>query len=585
MVVAGPGSGKTRTLVERARTLLASESSTGIAFVTFTRTSRRDTKKKLEEVLGQDTETQAQNYPRVSTLHGFAKSILHKAPKVVGLDPDFSVLVPEKEQELVLREVVEDLSLNISKKALRKAIASQKNTGTLEVLGFADPAKLLQAAARYETLCRFYNATDIEGLVNAATKVIKERRATLPSLYFHADEYQDLNHADQELVRALLASGTHSVVIVGDDDQSIYGFRDARPEGIREIFADQEWEKVVFPKCHRLPPHILRASQALIKHHRGPRLDKGIEIPKDDGRRIATFVCTTDAIEIEFIAELIGREKKESEKQGKKLLYKDFMILCPTRVISNTFAKHLKEAWNIPVRKIAPRTIPDELWGILLVLRIAKRDDNLALRQWLEYLELSSDEIRQLRDRAFQQMKSLFEIVRQAKDKRLQRLVKELGKLRTQRDDLVELLKTAKFLAGVTKLPFETKAKSLTAIISELYEEYGLLDREEADTKSDEVLVTTLHSSKGLEARVVFIVQLSSRHMPSPGRDADEELRVLYVGMTRAKQELYLSCPYLFDPARRRKMPLMSPFLKLINPHLSIQKVSRRKSQKRKKQW
>ncbi len=513
--------------------------------------------------------------PRVSTLHGFAKSMVHKAPKAVDLGRDFCVLVPEKEQVLILAEIIEDLSLSISNGVLRKAIASQKNTGALEVPPGADAGDLLEASERYEVLCRFYNAVDIEGLVNAATKIIQEGKAELPHLYFHADEYQDLNRADQELVRVLLASASHDVVVVGDDDQSIYGFRHARPDGIRELFADRGWGKIIFRKSHRLPAHILRASQALIQKHRGPRLDKGIEIPKDDGRRLSTFVCTTDELEIELVAGLITKEKNERTKDGGKLSYSDFMVLCPTRAISNTFTKRLKEKWKIPVRSTTRRSIPDDLWRVLLILRMAERDDSLALRQWLEVLGTPREEIKQFRDTALSQEKTLFATVRESKDKTLKRFIKELEDLRATRGNIPALLKKVKFLAGVAVLPVETEAGSVSSLITDLYEEHGLLEFEEADTKTDEVLVATLHSSKGLEAEVVFITQLSSRYISNPAHDRDEELRVLYVGMTRAKQELYLSSSYTFDRQKGYKLPSMSPFLGLIETYLSIQKVSR----------
>jgi len=356
-----------------------------------------------------------------------------------------------------------------------------------------------------------------------------------------------------------------------------------RPEGIREIFAGQDWEKVVFPKCHRLPPHVQRASQALIQNHRGPRIDKKIKIPKDDGRRVSTFVCTTEGIEVEFVAGLIAKEMNERAKAGKKLSYKDFMILCPAGTIANRFAKALKEKWKVPVRRMARKTIPDDHWRILLVLRMVDRDDNLALRQWLEVGGIPHEKIIQLRDKAISEKDTLFDVVRKSKSKNLKRFIKELEGLRKTRDDLPELLKKAKFLAGVATLPFETTVESLPSLITGLYEEYGLLETEEKDTETHEVLVTTLHSSKGLEAEVVFIVQLSSRYMPNLAHVRDEELRVLYVGMTRAKQELYLSSSYLFDPQKRRLLPSMSPFLTLIKPHLSIQKVSRRKPQKKKR--
>jgi len=259
------------------------------------------------------------------------------------------------------------------------------------------------------------------------------------------------------------------------------------------------------------------------------------------------------------------------------LSYGDFMVLCPTKVISNTFAKRLKEKWEIPVRKITPRSIPDDLWRILLVLRMAEGDDNLALRQWLEVLKISRDHIKQLRDTAISHGMTLFEVVRQSKDKSLKRFVYDVDRLREASHDMPALARKAKFLAGVSALPFEAKAESLSSLIAALYEEYGLLDREQADPKTDEVLVTTVHSSKGLEAEIVFIVQLSSRYIPNPSRDWDEELRVVYVAMTRAKQEVYLSSSYVFDRQKRYKQPSISPLLTLIKPFLSIQRVSRRK--------
>ncbi len=578
VVVAGPGSGKTRTLVERARVILANDSQSNVAFVTFTRTSRRDTQKKLEGAIRRDAETEDLDFPRVSTLHGFAKSIVHQAPALVGLDRNFCVLVPDVEQELILSEVIYDFSLTISSAKLRKAIASHKNTGVAIIPNGVDSVQIFAVIERYEELCRFYNAVDIEGLVINATRIVEEGTLELPPLFFHADEFQDLNESDQRLVATLIGKGQHEVVVVGDDDQSIYGVRDAKPGGIRELFTHPDWEKVAFRTCHRLPAHVLRASQALIQRHLGPRIDKGIKIPADDGRRVRTSVCTTDDIEIELVAKLV---RKEIEESKGNLSYKNFMVLCPTRAIANKFAERLMDKWNIPVRSLARKSIPDELWRILLMLRMAKADDDLALRQWLGVLSISPDEIRQIRDVALGEGKTLFELVRESPIETLRLFIQGLEDLRRSRLNPGELLKKAKFLAGVSELPLKGEITGLSRLISQLYEEYGLLDSEETDTETDEVLVATLHSSKGLEAEVVLIVQLSSRYMPNPSRDRDEELRVLYVGMTRAKKELYLSHSYVFDAQKRRSCPSQSPFLKLIPNHLDVRKVCRAKRKKK----
>ena len=279
----------------------------------------------------------------------------------------------------------------------------------------------------------------------------------------------------------------------------------------------------------------------------------------------------TDDIEIELVAGLVRTEIAQS---NGRLLYKDFMVLCPTRAIADTVAKRLKEKWDIPVRSVARMPIPDELWRVLLVLRMANTDDDLALRQWLEVLNLSPTEVRHIRDAALAEEKTLFDSVRESANQTLRRFIKDLDDLRGARDDVSAWLKKAKFLAGASELPFEEELKSMSGLISRIYEEYGLLDSEETGTEADEILVTTLHSSKGLEAEVVFIVQMSSRYMPNPSRDRDEELRVLYVGMTRAKKELYLSSSYIFDANTHRRYRSPSPFLELIPDHLDCRDES-----------
>jgi len=575
VVVAGPGTGKTQTLVERARRILANDPTSCVSFVTFTRSSRRDTRRKLEEALGPGTR-EAEEFPRVSTLHGFAKSIVHKAPRVVSLHRGFCVLVPDRELQLVVNEVIEDLSLRSSGADLQGAFAKQRNTGILAPPEGMNLAEFQTAIEQYEKLCRFYNATDIEGLVTAAEEIVRSGTIPVPKVYLHVDEYQDLNPADQKLIEAVLSAGPHEIVVVGDDDQSIYGrLRDARPEGIRELFTSHQWEKVPLRKSHRLPTHILRMAQALIQKHRGPRLDKGLEIPQDDGKRVSMSLCTTDEIEAELVASRIREEQQRRKKNGQALSYSHFLVVCPTRRISNTFATRLQDKWNVPVRKIAPRSIPDDLWRIVLILRMAGDDDNLALRQWLNLLQVPQDQIRQMRHTALARNETLFQLAGRSAGRALRSFLRELNGVRGVRGSMPRLLERAKFLAGVSSLPFEVETTSVPSLITRLYEEYGLYEIEEPDTKTDEVLVTTLHSSKGLEAEVVFVVQLSKRYIPNPSRDWDEELRVLYVAMTRAKQELYLSCPYTYDPQKGYKQPSMSPFLELIKSSLSLQKVSR----------
>jgi len=587
VVVAGPGTGKTRTIVERMIQLLRENPNRVVSFITFTRTSRRDTDKKLRDAVDQKrVEIAYQDFPRVSTVHRFAKSLVHRYAASLGRLEDFSVLVTRQgEKNIVLSEVIEDLGLALRTDELDTAINHFRSTGKWPDLPHLTASQRLEVVEAFESLLKFYNTFDMEGLVLTACNILSNGTSDVPPVFLQVDEYQDLNPKDQELVRLVSAAKSSQVVVVGDDAQSIYSMRHAHPDGIRELWESKEWDRVPLRKCHRLPPHIRRAAYSLIKD-RG-YLGAEVTLPDDDGKRVLTLQCTTSALQIKAVARRIRSLSENAKKlHGSPLAYKDFMVLCPTNTQVKQTASKLAETYEIPTRQKRGGSIPDDVWKLLLVLRMLDKPDGLALRQWLQVIGLSSVHIREIRRGAIRSQRSLHDYCSALGDGRISRVFESIERLSQARVDALQfrqalsdfphLPATAAVQAAVDEIIEYVPAVGM--MIGNVYEKYGVVDAEgESDDISDEdkVLVTTMHSAKGLEAECVFIMWLNFWLMPGQGRNPLEEERVFYVALTRARQDVILTFQEKYDRANGRllRQEAMSPFLNSIRNHLDVRRV------------
>lgn len=592
VVVAGPGTGKTRTLVERMIGLLMEDWNREVSFVTFTRTSRRDTRRRIECVLDVSVlEETAFVFPRTSTLHTYAKRLVHRYAARIGRSSDFSVLIEDKgETALVLDELISDLGLQLDTKSVRKGIRCFRSTNRWPVNFPATSSERIRILQHFESLLRFYNTFDIEGLVVSA-RIILQDFADVPPLYLQVDEYQDLDPNDQQLVQLAAASHPSSqVVVVGDDAQSIYGFRHANYEGIRALWDSPEWEHVSFLDCHRLLAHVQNAARALIANEEyvgklNPR--------PDDGRRIHTLQCTNIDVQMLAVGKIIMDLKSNGQNQeGQPLSYKDFIVLCPGATFVKLIATDLQNRFGIPTKQQKRESIPDEYWSLLLVLRMLHSEDSLALRQWLSLTGLRKREVANIRCEAMQKGESLYSYCAKLADQRIRGIYDALSRLRDTKDDFVNFCRVlAEFpnlsiqeqvlsemmqrIDGATREPV-----AIDFVIRSIYEKFGLLETEsESDMpEDDKVLVTTLHRAKGLESEYVFVTWMNSKYMPMPNRDVHEERRVLYVALTRARQDVILTFYEMFDfnEHRRLREEAMSPFLQEIRDHLDIKRMSKK---------
>jgi len=592
VVVAGPGTGKTRTLVERMIRLLSEDPNREVSFITFTRMSRRDTRKRIEAVLGASVlEETVFVFPRTSTLHTYAKSLVHHYAARIGRRADFSVMIENKgEIALVLDELISDLGLQFDTELVYKGIRCFRSANKWPEGFPATSSGRDQILQHFEFLLRFYNTFDIEGLVVSACRILQDF-ADVPPLYLQVDEYQDLNPNDQQLVQLAASHPSSRVVVVGDDAQSIYGsLRHANYQGIRKLWESPDWEHVSFSDCHRLPIHVQNAAQALIENE--GYLGK-LNPCQDNSRKILTFQCTTYNVQMEAVGKKINDMKSSGQNQeGQPLSYRDFIVLCPAAKFVNRITTVLQNQFGIPTKQQATDPIPNDYWRLLLVLRMLHSEDSLALRQWLSLSGLRKREVANIRCGAMQKGESLYSYCAKLADQRIRGIYDVLSRLRGTKDDFVNfcrvlaefpnlsiqeqvLLDMMQRIEGATR---ETVA--IDSVIRSIYEKFGLLETEsESDMpEDDKVLVTTLHRAKGLESEYVFVTWMNSKYMPMPNRDAHEERRVLYVALTRARQDVILTFyeEWHSSKGRRLGVEVMSPFLQEIGDYLDIRRISKK---------
>lgn len=589
IVVAGPGTGKTRTLVERMMALFSEDRNREVIFITFTRTSRRDTEDKLEDAFGEEFLDQPDlMFPRTSTLHRYAKRFVHQYASHISRDSAFSVPIESKgEFDLILGEVRYDLNLALSIEELSAALKFQRAT-TDWPPGFPlSASECLALLERFDLLLVLYRTLDIEGVVLAAIDIMDKGDVDLPRIFLQVDEYQDLNPMDHRFIDRIASHPASEIVVVGDDAQSIYGFRHAHHEGVKALWESPDWERIHFPDSFRLPPHILNAALDLISN--AEYIGSEINRKQPTDKRILTLQCTTSDLQVEAVArhmsDLIARATETGDAPRS---HGSFLVLCPTGDYARRAAEQLDGRYGIPAYVPSRATIPTDFWFIILLLRILAHQDPLALRQWLPVLGLSRDEIMDLRDQSLAQGVPFYDLCLSVEDPRIDRFKSQLDEVTKSLGEPAAFLDYLSSFDGVDMpADFDVFLKSilnedgvmpsLPTIIQAIYRKFGVLEEEEEVAQSpDRVLVATMHGAKGLEADFVYCLWMNGRFMPMPGRDPEEERRVLYVALTRAKKDVVICFHEEYQGGRRGRLrqEALSPFLREIMAHLRIMPMS-----------
>ena len=587
LVLAGAGSGKTRVLVHRIAWLIQVEhaSAHSVLSVTFTNKAAAEMRVRIEQLMGLNPAGMW-----VGTFHGLAHRLLRAHWQEAGLSQSFQILDSDDQQRLVKR-VIRDLGLDEQRWPARQAqwfINGQKDEGLrpqhIQASGDLFLSTMRSIYEAYEAACLRAGVIDFSELLLRALDLWRDHPGLLEHYqrrfrHILVDEFQDTNAVQYAWLR-LLAKGGASLMVVGDDDQSIYGWRGAKIENIHQYSRDfPDAETIRLEQNYRSTAGILKAANALIAHNSG-RLGKELWTEDGDGEPIHLYAAFNEHDEARYVVESIERALKgglarsdiailyRSNAQSRVLEEALLREKIPYRIyggqrfferaeIKNAMAylrlldgrgndAALERVINVPARGIGEKTIEAireharnadvSMWEAIRLLvahkGLAGRAAG-ALSGFVELIEGLAAKVREMPLHLMTQVviedSGLITYHKEEKG--------EQGQARVE--NLEELVSAARTFENSE----EDEQSPLAAFLGHASLEAG---DTQADAFEDSVQLMTLHSAKGLEFPQVFLVGMEEGLFPhkmsleEPGR-LEEERRLAYVGITRAMQQLVIS--------------------------------------------
>jgi DNA helicase II / ATP-dependent DNA helicase PcrA len=585
VVFAGAGSGKTRVITTRiAKLLQEGVPASRILAVTFTNKAAREMRERVEVLAG----TGAQGM-WMGTFHSICAKMLRIDGRAIGLDPNF-VVYDDADQMGLIREIFK--SRNLEDRSIQpRAILNEISTAKEKLLtpeAYAERAtgfveKLAADIYRdYDALLKKANALDFDDLLYRAVRLLQQRedvRLKYQDRFRHilVDEYQDVNLAQYEFVK-LLAEGHHNVMVVGDDDQSIYAWRGADVRLIWRFHQDYpEVTTIKLEQNYRSTKNILAGAHGVIEKNRS-RASKKLWTENQEGSPITLVTVGTEQEEAMTVADLIQRDVTTGRRQ-----HRDFAVLYRT----NAQSRVLEEAFltlRIPHVLVGGQRFYErkEIKDLMSYLRLVWNPaDDVAVRRVLNVpargigdgsmseieacaARSSSTLLAALGDQGLQAalpkkaasgVRSFVAALEEARHLAeggtvtpvLRHLLSASGYLDMLREEHTEeargRLENLQELLNVTAQYDETAEEPN---LGEFLESVALVsDVDTMDDSGNAVTLMTLHSAKGLEFPVVFLVGLEEGVFPhsrsmSSDTELEEERRLCYVGMTRAREELHL---------------------------------------------
>ncbi len=593
LVLAGAGSGKTRVLVHRIAWLLQAEqiSPFGILAVTFTNKAAREMRGRIEELLGQSI-----GGMWVGTFHGLAHRLLRTHWQEAGLPEDFYILDSDDQLRLIKR-INRSLRIDEERWPARQCqwyINGQKDeglrAGNIEHFGDDYTKTMIDIYKAYEEACERGGMIDFGEILLRAHELWLKNPQVLDHYRrrFHhilVDEFQDTNTIQYAWLR-VLAGGDNALMVVGDDDQSIYGWRGAKIENIQQFSTDFPGaETVRLEQNYRSTSTILKAANELIAHNQG-RLGKNLWTEGVEGEPISLYEAFNEQDEARFVVDRLqdwfnaGNRRADaailyrSNAQSRELEEALLRVGMPYRIygghrfyerleIKNALAylrllvtrdddTAMERIINVPTRGIGGRTIDTirnvaremncSLWQACVTCVNDKMLSSRAANAVLAFLELIDEMDAEAADLELHQKTEL--VI--SKSGLVQHHEKEGGeKARGRIENLEELISaTGNFDDPELEEDVDVKSKTMLAA----FLDQASLDAgdTQADASEDAVQLMTLHSAKGLEFQLVFLVGMEEGLFPHKMSmdnisGLEEERRLCYVGITRAKNKLYIS--------------------------------------------
>lgn len=575
LILAGAGSGKTRTLTVRIANLLKSGiNERNILAVTFTNKAAKEMRERLWSLLKNPGEPPRSFMPYMGTFHGICVKILRMEYEAAGLDKNF-VIYDTDDQITLIKHAVKDLHISdksIKPKTVQSIISHCKNLGQTPEDYKAEayyPNQLATAKifAKYEQEKKKSSALDFDDLLLEVVKLFKTNqkiRSKWQEQFKHIliDEYQDTNHIQYELIK-LLVNQERNICVVGDDWQSIYSWRGADFTNILNFEKDFPGAKVVkLEQNYRSTGNILKASQKIISANK-TRTDKTLFTEAGDGDPIEIEALNDETMEANFVAQKISELARRSRRN-----YDEFAVLYRTNAQSYAFEKAFIAA-KIPYKIIGGVRFYDrkEVKDLLAILKlIVNPADRVSLERVAKnvlsgigpaslekiYYFLDATDANLLDEHLALSLSAKAKISVQ----RLQNYLRQVDPSAIPQE-IVDF--TVRFFDFQTLLSdgtpggeerfknLETLAGNATAYetLDEFLADAALMSSADETTQKNSVTLMTLHAAKGLEFPVVFMVGLEDGLFPSARTveegDIEEERRLAYVGMTRAKEDLFLT--------------------------------------------
>ena len=591
LIMAGAGSGKTRVLTHRIAYLIDEKmvNPWNILAITFTNKAAREMKERAAAL------NPATQDCLIATFHSMCVRILRREADHIGYNRNFTIVDPG-EQRTLMKRILKNLNLDPKKwneRAILGTISNAKND-LIDEVAYANLAGdmyteiVAKCYTAYQKELRQSEAMDFDDLIMLTLRLFDQNPDVLTYYqqryqYIHVDEYQDTNHAQYQLVK-LLASRFKNICVVGDADQSIYGWRGADMQNILDFEKDYPEAKVVLlEENYRSTKTILQAANEVIRNNRNRR-PKNLWTQNEDGEEIVYYRANDEQDEALFVARTIDQLSREGYS------HKDFAVLYRTNAQSRTVEEALLKA-NIPYTMVGGTKFYSrkEIRDVISYLNlIANPSDNISYERVVNEPKrgVGPGTVDKIRNFAATQEISLLDasaniMLSPVKGKAAQAVYEFANLILDLRDrlddysvtELVELVlkKTGYSAALAAQATLESQARienieeflSVTKNFDENpdnpADESGLdklsrflndlaliADTDDGDQESSEVTLMTLHAAKGLEFPVVFLVGMEENVFPLSRASEDEdeleeERRLAYVGITRAEKVLYLT--------------------------------------------
>ena len=587
LVIAGAGSGKTKVLTHKIAFLIQEKQVKpwNILAITFTNKAANEMKQRVENLLSDSS-----NDIWMGTFHSICVRILRRYIDRIGFDSSF-IIFDTSDQRTLVKDCLKELKVD-DKLFTDRAVLSEISNAKNEMLEPKAYSVKYANDFRKETIGKVYelyqkrlrenNAIDFDDIINYTIKILTENQDVLEYYtekfkYVLVDEYQDTNKAQFMLI-SILASKYGNITVVGDNDQGIYSFRGADISNILNFERDFPGTKIIkLEQNYRCTGNILKAANAVIKHNE-TKYDKKLWTENNEGNIPCIYSGDDEYDEASYIINQIRFLKTE-----EYFKFSDFAVLYRMNSQSRAIEDILRRE-DIPYKIIGGLKFYErkEIKDIIAYLRlIFNPSDNMSLKRIINEPKrgigkTSLDNIAKISEETGN---SMYDIIKNAEKYGLNRVylnsrefIEAIEELRSKKDNMLisDLIKETLKKTGYTKalelentVEAETRIQNLDEFLTvaiefeeesadNTLEEFleGITLSSDVDNLEDEeesVTLMTLHSAKGLEFPVVFLVGMEEGIFPGyksigEPKELEEERRLFYVGITRAKQYLYFTC-------------------------------------------